>query len=119
MPKQDVLQSIKVKNGLCAAAPVNIAVLPLVFFVFSPRISEAYIHTPFVFAPFAASVILTILFFFLLKRFGNEEMNVGDATKALVLMLVAVLLMATARHGIRVVSFEEPLKPKLKRRRNI
>lgn len=98
------------KKWFMWAAPVNIAVLPLVFFAFSPRISEAYIHTPFVFAPFAASVVLTILFFFLLKRFGNEEMNLGDATKALVMMLVAVLLMATARHGIRVVSFEEPLK---------
>lgn len=98
------------KKWFMWAAPVNIAILPLVFFAFSPRISEAYIHTPFVFAPFAASVVLTILFFFLLKRFGNDEMNLGDATKALVLMLVAVLLMATARHGIRVVSFEEPLK---------
>lgn len=92
------------------AAPVNIAILPLVFFAFSPRISEAYIHTPFVFAPFAASVVLTILFFFLLKRFGNDEMNLSDATKAVVLMVAAVALMATARHGIRVVSFEEPLK---------
>jgi cytochrome c len=98
------------KKWFMWAAPVNIAILPLVFFAFSPRISEAYIHTPFVFAPFAASVVLTILFFFLLKRFGNDEMNLGDATKAVVLMLVAVLLMATARHGIRVVSFEEPLK---------
>ena len=98
------------KKWFMWAAPVNIAILPLVFFAFSPRISEAYIHTPFVFAPFAASVVLTILFFFLLKRFGTSEMNMGEATKALVMMLVAVLLMATARHGIRVVSFEEPLK---------
>lgn len=98
------------KKWFMWAAPVNIAILPLVFFAFSPRISEAYIHTPFVFAPFAASVVLTILFFFLLKRFGTAEMNMGEATKALVMMLVAVLLMATARHGIRVVSFEEPLK---------
>lgn len=97
------------KKWFMWAAPVNIAILPLVFFAFSPRISEAYIHTPYVFAPFAASVVLTILFFFLLKRFGDEEMNLSDATKAVVLMVVAVALMATARHGIRVVSFEEPL----------
>jgi cytochrome c len=98
------------KKWFMWSAPVNIAVLPLVFFAFSPRISEAYIHTPFVFLPFAASAVLTVLFFFLLKRFGNEEMNLSDATKAVVLMIVAVVLMATARHGIRVVSFEEPLK---------
>jgi len=98
------------KKWFMWAAPVNIAVLPLVFFAFSPRISEAYIHTPFVFLPFLASAVLTIIFFFLLKRFGNEEMISSDATKVMVLMVVAVALMATARHGIRVVSFEEPLK---------
>ena len=98
------------KKWFMWAAPVNIAVLPLVFFAFSTRISEAYIHTPFVFLPFLASAVLLIIFFFLLKRFGNEEMNSSDATKVMVLMIVAVALMATARHGIRVVSFEEPLK---------
>ncbi|MGD9970467.1 MAG: c-type cytochrome [Sulfuricurvum sp.] len=97
------------KKWFMWAAPVNIAVLPLVFFAFTPRISEAYIHTPFVFLPFLASIVLTILFFFLLKRFGDEEVNSTDATKAMALMLIAVALMATARHGIRVVSFEEPL----------
>ena len=97
------------KKWFMWAAPVNIAILPLVFFAFSPRISEAYIHTPFVFLPFAASAVLLILFFFLLKRFSNEEMTLSDATKAMILMVVAVALMATARHGIRVVSFAEPL----------
>lgn len=97
------------KKWFMWAAPVNIAILPLVFFAFSPRISEAYIHTPFVFLPFAASAVLLILFFFLLKRFANEEMVASDAAKALALMILAVVLMATARHGIRVVSFEEPL----------
>jgi cytochrome c len=98
------------KKWFMWAAPVNIAVLPLVFFAFSPRISEAYIHTPFVFLPFAASAVLLIIFFFLLKRFTKEEFSASDATKAMLLMVVAVALMATARHGIRVVSFEEPLK---------
>lgn len=98
------------KKWFLWAAPVNIAVLPLVFFAFSPRISEAYIHTPFVFLPFLASIVLTILFFFLLKRFTEEEMISSDAIKAMGMMVLAVALMATARHGIRVVSFEEPLK---------
>lgn len=98
------------KKWFMWAAPVNIAILPLVFFAFTPRISEAYIHTPFVFLPFLASAVLLILFFFLLKRFSHVEMNASDATKAMVLMVVAVALMATARHGIRVVSFEEPLQ---------
>lgn len=98
------------KKWFMWSAPLNIAVLPLVFFAFSPRISEAYIHTPFVFLPFLASAVLLIIFFFLLKRFGTAQMSLSDANKVVILMVLAITLMATARHGIRVVSFEEPLK---------
>lgn len=97
------------KKWFMFAAPVNIAVLPLVFFAFSPRIAEALLSTPYVFLPFVASIVLTILFFFLLKRFNQEHMSMSEAKTAALLVLVAVALMATARHGIRVVSFEEPL----------
>ncbi|HOI84212.1 MAG TPA: cytochrome C, partial [Campylobacterales bacterium] len=97
------------KKWFLFAAPVNIAVLPLVFFAFSPRIAEALLSTPYVFLPFAASVVLTILFFFLLKRFNQEHMSMGEVKTAAILIVVAVALMATTRHGIRVVSFEEPL----------
>lgn len=97
------------KKWFLFAAPVNIAVLPLVFFAFSPRIAEALLSTPYVFLPFIASIVLTILFFFLLKRFGQEHMSMGEAKTAALLVLIAVALMATTRHGIRVVSFEEPL----------
>jgi cytochrome c len=98
------------KKWFLFAAPVNIAVLPLVFFAFSPRISEALLSTPYIFAPFLASVVLTILFFFIVRRFSQKTISMAEANKMAVLMVLAVVLMATARHGIRVVSFEEPLK---------
>lgn len=98
------------KKWFLFAAPVNIAVLPLVFFAFSPRISEALLSTPYIFAPFLASVVLTILFFFIVRRFSQKTISMAEANKMAIMMVLAVVLMATARHGIRVVSFEEPLK---------
>ncbi len=97
------------KKWFLFAAPVNIAILPLVFFAFSPRVAEALLSTPFIFLPFIASVVLTILFFYLLRRFNQEHMSMSEAKNAALLVFVAVALMATTRHGIRVVSFEEPL----------
>jgi cytochrome c len=97
------------KKWFLFAAPLNIVVLPLVFFAFSPRISEALMHTPYIYLPFLASFILTVLFFYLLKRFNQESFSMGEFWTAAVLMILSVVLMATARHGIRIVSFEEPL----------
>ncbi len=98
------------KKWFLFAAPVNIAVLPLVFFAFSPRISEALLHTPFIALPFLASALLTVLFFYILKRWEQESFSSKEVLAAASLMLLSVALMATARHGIRVVSFEEPLR---------
>ena len=98
------------KKWFMFAAPVNVAVLPLVFFAFSPRIAEGLMNTPFIWLPFLASVILTLLFFYLLMRWDQPAFNSKEVLAAISMMLLAVVLMATARHGIRVVSFEEPLR---------
>lgn len=98
------------KKWFMFAAPVNIAVLPLVFFAFSPRIGEGLLNSPFIVLPFLSSFVLTLLFFYLLLRWKQSAFSGKEVTAAASMMLLAVVLMATARHGIRVVSFEEPLK---------
>jgi cytochrome c len=98
------------KKWFMFAAPVNVAILPLVFFAFSPRIAEGLMNTPFIWLPFLASVVLTVLFFYLLMRWNQPAFSSKEVLAAVSMMLIAVVLMATARHGIRVVSFAEPLK---------
>lgn len=97
------------KKWFLFATPVNVAILPLILFVFSPRIAEGLMGTIFIVLPFVASIVLFALYLYLLKRWNQDSFSPKEVLSAVTLMLVAVLLMATARHGIRVVSFEEPL----------
>ena len=98
------------KKWFLFAAPVNVAILPLIFFAFSPRIAEGLMNTPFILLPFLASAILTLLFFYLLMRWNHSAFSSKEVLASISMMLLTVVLMATARHGIRVVSFEEPLR---------
>lgn len=98
------------KKWFIFAAPVNIAVLPLILFAFSPRIGEGLLNSPFIWLPFVASAVLTLLFFYLLLRWKQTSFSGKEIAAAASMMMLAVVLMATTRHGIRVVSFEEPLK---------
>ena len=97
------------KKWFLFATPVNVAILPLILFVFSPRIAEGLMGTIFIVLPFVASIVLFALYLYLLKRWNQDSFSPKEVLSAVTLMLVSVLLMATARHGIRVVSFEEPL----------
>ncbi len=98
------------KKWFMFATPVNVAILPLILFAFSPRIAEGLMGTIFIFLPVFTSLLLTILFFYLMKRWDQDSFSPKEVLSVATMMIVAVLLMATARHGIRVVSFEEPLK---------
>lgn len=97
------------KKWFIFATPLNIIILPLVFFAFSPRITEALLSTPFIYLPFIASISLTIALLYLLKRWNQTIFSAKDVKVVVGLMFLAVMLMATTRHGIRVVSFKEPL----------
>lgn len=97
------------KKWFMFATPVNVAVLPLILFAFSPRIAEGLLGTVFIYLPFFASLILTIIFFYLMRRWNRDEFSSKEVFTVAALMIVSVVLMATARHGIRVVSFKEPL----------
>jgi cytochrome c len=98
------------KKWFMFATPVNVAILPLILFAFSPRIAEGLMGTIFIFLPVVTSLLLTILFFYLMKRWDQDSFSPKEVLSIASMMIVAVLLMATTRHGIRVVSFEEPLK---------
>lgn len=98
------------KKWFMFATPVNVAILPLILFAFSPRIAEGLMGTIFIFLPVVTSLLLTILFFYLMKRWDQDSFSPKEVLSIASIMIVAVLLMATTRHGIRVVSFEEPLK---------
>ena len=98
------------KKWFLFSTPVNVAILPLILFAFSPRIAEGLMGTVFIFLPFFASLVLTLLFFYLMRRWNKDSFSSKEVFTAASLMIFSVILMATARHGIRVVSFEEPLK---------
>jgi len=97
------------KKWFIWATPLNIVVIPLLPFVFTPRISEALMHTGFIYLPFVASILLIIAVLFVLNKFKEEVITPQSALRAVALVLVSVFLMATTREGVRVVSFEEPL----------
>jgi cytochrome c len=98
------------KKWFLWATPLNIVVLPLLPFVFTPRISEALMHTPFIYLPFVASILLIIAFLYILNKFNEEVVTPQTALRAIGLVLLSVFLMATTREGVRVVSFAEPLE---------
>lgn len=98
------------KKWFMITTPFNVVILPLILFVFTPRIAESLMGTLFIVLPFITSIILTILFIYLLKRWNQETFNSKELIVIISMMFSSVLLMATTRHGIRVVSFEEPLK---------
>ena len=98
------------KKWFIFATPVNVAILPLMLFVFTPRIAEGLMGSVFIFLPFITSIVLAIVFFYLLKRWDQNSFSAKEVLTVASMMIVAVFLMATTRHGIRVVSFEEPLK---------
>lgn len=97
------------KKWFLWATPLNIVVMPLLPFVFTPRISEGLMHTGFIYLPFVASILLIIAFLFILNKFNEEVVSPQSAMRAIALVFVSILLMATTREGVRVVSFEEPL----------
>ena len=97
------------KKWFLLAAPLNIVVLPLLPFVFTARISEALMHTGFIYLPFVASILLIIAVLFILSKFKDEVVTPQTAIRAVALVLLSIFLMATTREGVRVVSFAEPL----------
>lgn len=98
------------KKWFLWATPLNIVVLPLIPFVFTARISEALMHTGFIYLPFVASILLIIAILFVLNKFKEEVIAPQTALRTVALVLVSIFLMATTREGVRVVSFAEPLE---------
>ena len=97
------------KKWFLLATPLNIVVLPLLPFVFTARISEALMHTGFIYLPFISSILLIIAFLFVLSKFKDEVVTPQSAFRVIALVLLSIFLMATTREGVRVVSFAEPL----------
>lgn len=97
------------KKWFLWATPLNVVVMPLLPFVFSARISEALLRTPFIYLPFIASLLLIVAFLFILNKFKEEVVLPQSALRAVALVLLSIFLMATTREGVRVVSFAEPL----------
>ena len=97
------------KKWFLLAAPLNIVVMPLLPFVFTARISEALMHTAFIYLPFIASILLVIAVLFILNKFNDEVVTPQSAIRVVALVLLSIFLMATTREGVRVVSFAEPL----------
>lgn len=98
------------KKWILFSAPLNVAILPLVLFAFSPRIGEGLMKTWFIAMPFLAALILFWMVVYLIKQFTAADFSRKEGTALFSAMLVTVLLMATGRQGLRVVSFEEPVK---------
>ncbi|KAB2933598.1 MAG: c-type cytochrome [Leptonema illini] len=98
------------KKWILFSAPLNVAILPLVLFAFSPRIGEGLMKTWFIALPFLAALILFWMVVYLIKQFTAADFSRKEGTALFSAMLVTVLLMATGRQGLRVVSFEEPVK---------
>jgi cytochrome c len=98
------------KKWFLLAAPLNIVVMPLLPFVFTARISEALMHTGFIYLPFVASILLIIAFLFVLSKFKDEVVTPQTGIRVIALVLLSIVLMATTREGVRVVSFAEPLE---------
>lgn len=98
------------KKWFMFSTPVNVAVLPLILFAFTPRIAEGLMGTIFIVLPFITSILLTVIFLFLMLRWNKDSFTSKEVFSVAILMFAAVVLMATTRHGIRVVSFKEPLK---------
>ena len=97
------------KKWFLLATPLNIVVLPLLPFVFTARISEALMHTGFIYLPFISTILLIIAFLFVLSKFKDEVITPQSAFRVIALVLLSIFLMATTREGVRVVSFAEPL----------
>jgi cytochrome c len=85
------------KKWFLLAAPLNIVVLPLLPFVFTARISEALMHTGFIYLPFVASILLIIAVLFILSKFKDEVVTPQTAIRAVALVLLSIFLMATTR----------------------
>ncbi|MCG3715655.1 cytochrome C, partial [Aliarcobacter butzleri] len=97
------------KKWFLLATPLNIVVMPLLPFVFTARISEALMHTGFIYLPFIASLLLIVAFLYVLSKFKDEVVSSQSAFRVVALVLLSIFLMATTREGVRVVSFAEPL----------
>ncbi len=112
-PEDKALRQLAIDQGrkwIILSAPLNIIVTPLVLFAFSPRIGEHFVKTPFVVLPFISAAILFYVVLLLIRDFKKPEISRQGAMAVLVSMVVVVLSMATARQGIRVVSFAEPME---------
>jgi cytochrome c len=112
-PEDAKIREIALDQGrkwVIFTAPLNIVILPLVLFAYSPRIAENFIHTPFVLLPFFAAAILFFMVLYFVKEFNSKDMSKAAVWSVLAAMVTVVLLMSTARQGLRVASFTEPMK---------
>ena len=112
-PEDEKIREIAMDQGrkwILFSAPLNIVILPLVLFAYAPRIGEHFLRTPFVLLPFVSAAILFLVVLYLVKEFKSKTMTSQSTTAIFVSLLVAVLLMSTARQGVRVVAFKEPLE---------
>ncbi len=98
------------KKWILFSAPLNVAILPLVLFAFSPRIGEGFMKTYFIVLPFIAALILFWVVVYLIRQFTQSEFSRREGTLLFSAMLLTVIIMATGRQGLRVVSFEEPIQ---------
>lgn len=98
------------KKWIIFSTPLNIILFPVMLFAFSPRIGEGIFRSVFVIFPFVVALILFGLTVYLLRRISQESFSRKQGWFVLGTFLVAVTVMAVERQGIRVVSFEEPLK---------
>ena len=78
------------KKWFLLAAPLNIVVMPLLPFVFTARISEALMHTAFIYLPFIASILLVIAVLFILNKFNDEVITPQSALRAVSLVLLSI-----------------------------
>ncbi|MDZ7817564.1 MAG: hypothetical protein U5K55_02645 [Aliarcobacter sp.] len=66
---------------------------PLLPFVFTPRISEALMHTGFIYLPFVASILLIIAVLFILNKFKDEIVTPQSAIRAVTLVLLLSIFL--------------------------
>ncbi len=56
--------------------------MPLLPFVFTARISEALMHTGFIYLPFIASLLLIVAFLYVLSKFKDEVVSSQSAFRS-------------------------------------
>ncbi len=112
-PEDEEIRKIAVDQGkkwIIMTTPLNIVILPLILFAYSPRIAENFISGPFVLLPFISAAILFVLVLYLIKEFSSSTISPKAAYAVIGAILTVVVMMSTARQGLRVASFAEPMQ---------